>query len=198
MLIGLLYEGKRDESAISSLIKRILEDCVKEDLRFIQYKAEGPIINKINPALKTFFGLKESAEIAVFFSDQDKDPNHCKNLEIKTREELATHYSGRKVVFAFPSPHFENWFIVEENSLKELYELERGEKLPFSEIKYPKSRLERIHETANIEMLTITKAYTKLAEGIDIKLLKDKDRDFKRLHNELREAAGCEVYQSTF
>lgn len=188
MKIGLLREGKNDERAVKSLLEKISS----RDISFNCIPGDGQIITKIPGSLQIFFGSSsEKVDIAFLISDIDKYTSREKDV----RDILAKNkyfLLGEKIVSGFPDPNFEQWLISEEDAIKFLFKLDGAKPLPYSDIKDPKDRLQKIidksEEFSSDFTITNEEIYSKIIERINLKTLAKRDSSFQSFLSEAEKA----------
>lgn len=187
LVVGLLYEGTLDGSPLVTLVTRL---SARNDLSFLHYKSEGPILKDLSPAAKYFFdgAAAKIATIGVYVSDADKDLNRERDIK-EWVEDYKFSEPTRRIAVAVPAPTFEQWFVVEEDCIKATFGLAHTEPLPFSEIRHPKARLIRIiNEFGGFNYtMSIVDWYVEFAERINLQSLEARDASFSRFADSFRE-----------
>lgn len=192
MEVGILCEGNYDEQAISTIVKRILEEklTVKVKINFNVKTASGHVNKKIESALYNFFEMfTPRCDLAVIFSDSDTDPAQARNCR-KILEAIYAKKNYPPYALACITPHFEQWFIKEEDALKKIFKLDYRKKLPYEDLK-PKDRIKKLlKEADHLDLsVTIREINTQAAKEMQFsKLLKGSYKEFKSFYEALR---GC-------
>lgn len=179
MIIGILYEGGLDLPAIKTIIKRIRNG--QEDILKL-YEAKGQIITKMDAALTLFKEL--NVEVSIFVSDIDDFPKRKNQIKsfIKKHPEM-------KIISAFCEPHFEEWFVVEKNTIVSLLGI--NPELSFkndSQRHNPKGMVEKFinEKIKNTNIVVYTDdIYSKISETLNLEELANKDKNFKNFKQEL-------------
>lgn len=187
LTLGFLYEGTMDESPLEVLIKRLIGS---EKISFLHWKAEGGIIPELVPASKYFFegAAGKVARFAVFVSDSDGDVEKEKEIT-KWVKDYNVLYSERLIVIAVPAPCLEEWFIVESDAIKIIYNLKSTEPLPFKEITHPKTRLGHLigMYSGNDYTMSPLDWYVEFAKNVNLESLEYRDSSFAKFAQELRD-----------
>lgn len=191
MVIGILCESEDDFEVFSVLVRRSLESLsFAGDIKFIPYCAEGSILSKLEPASIKFFKKylhgSEKVDMAIYFSDLDgSDVRKTEiNRWVTAHKQLNPN---RVIVTAFTEPHFEQWFMVEKDCLRQVLP-GIPDVIPFSDCK-PKEQLRKLILKFSPNLEVSSKETRKLiAEKVNLNSLGLRDADFKTFSNELRSA----------
>jgi len=181
MKIGILYEGDYDQEPFSILLKRIVSHS---NPQFVLYAANGNISSKVDTALKLFFEVDSPCKMAIFINDMDNKKERCRSIKAKV-----TRYKQKNpdinICVLCPDPSFERWFFEEENALRKVLSLPMADKIPYPSL-HPKIRLEKLIYEYN-EDFTRSRMdiYKEIAETINIQNLTLRNKEFKKMHNEL-------------
>lgn len=189
MIIGILAESSNDSEPLKEIIKKILTAELNTNLNFITFESNTGIFADMNKAAKLFFDAEPNCHIAIYLNDLDDQPNRCKKIR-----QWATTYCSKNaqgiIVVGCPDPTFEQWFVSEENAIKNVLGLDSTKPLPHDG-QHPKARMEKmIYENPDI---TISKksAYIDIAKKLNLTVLKDRDRSFKRFYEEFQESLAA-------
>jgi hypothetical protein len=184
MNIGLLYEGDLDEKPLQIIILKLLQEINPQiqNIEFVNKPAHGSIEGQIRIALILFYETYD-CDIAIFVADTDGKEDKQKRIK-----SLVLSYS-KKVkpssinIIGCPDPELEQWFLDEENAIKQIFSLPGNEALPYADMT-PKERLRRIIDE-NPEDITKTRPdiYVNIAELMDFKKLTMSSRSFKSFYN---------------
>lgn len=187
MKIGVLFEGKYDQP-ILRIINRILNSHYNKStlIDFTSQPSDGDIEGSLEPTIYLFFTI-EHCDLVVFVADKGKKSSQKdKSIKKKTKKLLQSIYPNGKLVFAFPEPEFEQWYLDEEDAVKKLLGLNFSSPLPHNEIKEPKERLEKIIDECEKEIdETKMDIYLKLARNIDLNKLSLCSPSFKKFRSDL-------------
>ena len=149
MKIGVLYEGVNDEVSLNILINKLLAHKISEKNVFINIPAHGGIYNKINSGLEIFFGDDlERVDLAILVSDYDKNHGIERDIRDLVRNNSYSQ-AGEKIVCAFCDPHFEEWFIAEEDAIKHVLGYPAPVQLPYEDLE-EKDQLEKLIENSDV------------------------------------------------
>jgi len=179
MKIGILYEGKLDLPSIKIIVDRIIG--LNND--WVPYKAGGPIITKMGAAVTLF--CDKSVDLAVFVSDID----NCVDRRNIVRDFIKLH-SEIKTIPIFCDPHFEEWFVVEQNAMKSILSIDPQYSFNNDPLRNnPKSLVlkfifEKFKKDKETQLLE-PDFYQKISESLDIKVLSKNSSDFRNFKEEL-------------
>lgn len=187
MHIGVLYEGKLDQEPLQILIESILHQQNPDlEIRFVNHSALGPITSAMAVAVALFFEGLPMCDIAVFFSDHDRDGEKCKAVRDWVRDSFI-QVSNNIIAIACPDPNFETWLIEEDIAIRHVLEgLGYDNPLPYDDLK-PKDRLQKIIDQYNQGDVTRRPldVYIEIAKKINIDMLSGKNAAFKKFVDEL-------------
>ncbi len=182
MIIGILAESSNDSEPLKEIIRKIITEKLNTNLSFITFESNTGIFADMNKASKLFFEAEPNCHIAIYLNDLDDQPSRCKKIR-----QWATNYCSKNaqgiIVVGCPDPTFEQWFISEENAVKNVLGLDSAEPLPYNG-QHPKTRMENmVYKNQDI---TISKksAYINIAKKLNIGVLKERNRSFKRFYDE--------------
>lgn len=184
MKIGLLYEGDFDESPLQIIIKRIILEINPElnDISFITKSAGGSIDGHIRIATVLFYDT-HSVDLAVFVADTDGKVSKCRRIRTLVTTNCKKINPSAVYIIGFPDPELEQWFLDEENAIKQMFSLPGDQRLPYNEMA-PKERFIRIIKENNSDItVTEREIYTKITAAMDLQTLLMRNQSFKRFFN---------------
>ena len=152
-------------------------------LEFKEHKANAGTLSKLVAVAEVF--KDDAVELLIVHADIDKNKNRdIKRYFDTILDNNQESFIGMVVVPIFADPHFETFFIKEENAVKAQFSLPASEPLPYAN-KKPKDALKQmIKEKSNPEKEN-TEIYKELSERLDMEHLKRRDDDFLIFYNEL-------------
>jgi hypothetical protein len=183
MKIGLLYEGDFDEKPLQVIILNIIQEINPQirNIKFIAKPAEGSIDGVIRIASVLFYDTNE-CDIAVFVADSDGKDDKQKRIKALVKRHCKKIKPDSINIVGCPDPVLEQWFLDEENAIRQLFSLPGSVELPYSKMP-PKERLERIINENNKDITTTPREiYIKVAEMMDFGKLYRSSRSFQNFY----------------
>ena len=170
VLVGLSYEGDADATSIKVLLSKIFLIYGFVPKIIHDFPAHTGIIKFVPYHTRAFFEGSEKVNIAIYLTDQDKDPTNRKSI-VKSKIETVNPVYLSKCAIGVPNPHFEQWLMKDTDTVKSIFRIPHRSLLPFSSMK-PKLRLENLQRTMVRPKLSLSECYEKLASRFNIGLLK--------------------------
>lgn len=186
MKIGLLYEGDLDEKPLITVVRRLILK-IKPSIQptFFPQPANGSIDNQIRISVFLFFKTY-GCDLAIFIADTDGKVIKKRKISASVSRYCRQLAPLSLHAVAFPDPELEQWFLDEENSIKNILNLQGDKQLPYSDMG-SKERLQRIIKENNKDItLTQNDIYTKIAETMDFGKLLMRAPSFKKFFNSLK------------
>jgi len=181
--LGIAYEGEdRDFIVIDNIIKKILPSNINyQVLRLVSPRT--CILGNVTIYTRLFFCSAESVDLALFFTDQDKDKEGRKD---KIRELISRVNPGYIdfSVIGVPDPHLEKWLISDYNAVKRVFGLPGDEKIPGSDLS-PKDQIKFLQSLMGKEQLSFYEACENLSHELDIDVVRQRCADFNSFAGEL-------------
>lgn len=188
MKIGLLYEGDLDEKPLQIIIKRILLEIKPElqDINFVLKEAYGGIEGQIRIAAILFYDT-HGCDLAVFITDTDGKDAKCKRIKVLVSRYCKRVNPSALYITGCPDPELEQWYLDEENAIKQVFSLPGSVRLPYGQI-MPKERLNRIIDDNNNDItVTPREIYSTIAEILNLRKLYMSNASFKSFYNALKQ-----------
>lgn len=188
MVIGVLYEGGLDIDPIQELIARVASDSgYVSPITYELYPASAQALPKFLPAATKF--SRANVDIFVVHIDTDGDGTRRRTFNdlVDKHQDLLL---GIKPVAMVADPHFETYFIKEENALKGFFKLPGTDPLPYSDM-WPKARVQNLIKRNlpdEFEFLRDPVIYAQIAKELNLDLLASKDNDFSSFVRDLKAA----------
>ncbi len=184
MKIGLLYEGSLDEKPLQIIIKRILLEIKSDlqDINFVLKEAHGGIEGQIRIAAVLFYDTY-GCDLAVFVSDTDGKDSKCKRIKALVSKYCKRINLSSPYITGCPDPELEQWYLDEENAIKQIFSLSGSTRLPYDQMT-PKERLNRIIDDNNKDItVTPREIYSEIAGILNLRKLYMSNTSFKTFYN---------------
>lgn len=181
---GIAYEGGEDGEIIASIVRRIAEE---KNLTFDHFVSESPhtaIVEMAGIYAKRF--SKMNFDIGIFCTDQDKAPK-SRTSEIREKIQASAPEFLDKSAIGVPIPHIEAWLLLDEDLIKEIFNLNGSSPVPYPEMS-PKDRLTRLYSESPIDDELESEVRVRIAKRMNIRRCCQKDRSFNSFINEIRRA----------
>jgi hypothetical protein len=178
--IGIIAEDSSDFESSVVLIKRIAK---RKNIPFKKAVGDGcgKIRKKAEAYAKNLFA--RGCDLLILIHDLDR--NNLASLEQDLKLKLKNSPIVNKLV-CIPVEEIEAWFISDPGSIQTVFSLERIPKFPGNpeNVKSPKEKLgNEIYQCSNKTCTYLNTAHNKkLAEKVDLTILKAKCASFNKLH----------------
>jgi hypothetical protein len=187
MLVGIHCEGTFDDKTLKELIKRIAIDAgITEEIKFRVKTADGSITkSSIEAALGLFLEIKPECSFGIFVTDTDGDSHKCSNVRRLVREACLLGIDHSFGVVGCPDPVIEEWFLDEENAIKNILGFAGTEPLPFGDIISPKDRYHYMISKSNDDITkTDDDVHLEIVRLIDMGKLRSSSRSFDTFYKD--------------
>lgn len=126
--VGIAYEGGSDSNVLLVWVKRVLAEkgLELEDEPTLLTPGTS-ILGYISAYVKKF--EREKVDIALFCTDQDKDPD-SRRKQIRDKIEKENSIFLDKTIVAVPSPHIEKWLLIQDSIIKNILGIDGAKPLP--------------------------------------------------------------------
>ncbi len=189
MKIGLLYEGHLDQESLQIIIKRIIGETGKdpESVIFVPYPASGSIDGYIRLAAILFYDT-HSCDLGVFVADTDGQDSKRRRIKQAVARHCRNINASANFVVGFPDPELEQWFLDEEDAIKNNFSLEGNRRLPYADMPSKERFKKIVSEKRQDITITISEYYAKVAVSVNLGKLYRSSDSFRSFYNAIKRA----------
>lgn len=182
MKIGITCEGPRDIRPLITIIRKIFAEhsIVPEFSDKLTNMPYTGIIGYVKLYTKKMFD--DGAQIAVYCTDQDRCEDNITSRIKEKIKEINPLYLDLCAV-GVPDPHFEAWLLADEDNIKNFFNLEGAEPLPYPSFE-PKKRLAKLQDSMDVK-ISIYEISDTLSKNCNLSKMKLHSPQFNNFYKEI-------------